>query len=111
MAFTQKTLKESATLTASYATVYTVPTNQRATITKFTVHNYSASARTVNLRVIESGGAGADSHQIYEISLDANETKDLAAMRHTLETGDFIEAKDDAGTAVNVRISGIVTTI
>jgi len=111
MAFTQKTLKQSATLTASFAALLTVGSNQRATITKFTVHNYSASAAVITARVVESGGTGADSHQIYEKTLDANETLDLAALRHTLEPGDFVEAKADTASALNVRISGLVTTV
>lgn len=111
MAFTQKTLKQSTTLTTSYASVLTVGSNIRATVTKFTAHNYSGSAAILNIRVIESGGASGDSHQIYEISLDANETKDLSAMRHTLDQGDSIEAKADASSAINVRISGLVTTV
>ncbi len=111
MAFTQKTLKQSTTLTTAYATQVTVGANQRATITKCTVHNYGAVAAVVNIRIIESGGTGADNHQIYERTVDPNETLDLVAMRHTLETGDFIEAKSDTATSLNLRISGLVTTV
>ncbi len=106
MAFTQKALLQSTTLTTGFVTYLTSAANERTNITKFTVHNYSAGAAVFTGRFVPSGQAGADSRQVYKISLSANETLDLTAMRHTLEAGDFIECKSDTASALNIRVSG-----
>lgn len=111
MAFTPKKLVQGTMLTTSAATLYTCPANTRAGITRFSATETSGAARTITVHIVASGGTASATNKVTNVrTLDANESADINEAKHILEAGDTIQALADAGSAVNVQVSGNLTT-
>ena len=105
--YTSKELTPVTGLTASAATLYTVPASTTTTVKTILLANYTSTDRTVTLHLVPSGGSVAAGNKILgEINVPANTTTtvDTAIM---LPTGAFISGLASATTSVNVHISGV----
>lgn len=110
MAFTEKRLSGPTSLSATTeTTLYTCPTAQATTtiIKQIVVCNTGASAITLNLSLVPSGGATPSSgNRLFSsLSVAANETVFLDVSQ-VMTSGDFISAYSSAANVV-VTISGV----
>lgn len=112
MAITGKRMVSGSQITASLATYYTVGASTRAQIQAMTVTNTNASARTVSIHLVPSGGtADATNIVLSAKSLAQNESyKVIEAIGQWLEAGGFISAVASAATSIDLVASGIETT-
>lgn len=101
----------SQQLGTSDAALYTVPASTSAKIAQGTLCNVTASAVTVYLSIIKTGGAVDSTHRvIHAYILGANDTLPLhdyisGAM---LGPGDIIAGYAATATAVDIVVSGTV---
>ncbi len=110
MAMQAKQLKAATVLTTSYATQYTVPGSTTAIIKEILLANTTAGVVTATVSVVPSGGSASASNNILGgINIDANST--TVVELHTLMiAADFISAKSNTSSAVNIMISGVEIT-
>ena len=88
-------------------TQYTAAAGVRTIIDKFTATNYSAGAQSLNINLVPSGGAVANSNLIKTKTLAAGECYVWPEIvGHTLNPGDFISTTASAATSINIRASG-----
>lgn len=108
MSVTAKVLINSKYAANSTTTEYTVPSSTRTIIDKFTATNQDASARTLSVYIVPSGGsAGASNLIIKDLSLNAGETKALSELQNQiLAVGDFVACVASAASQVVIRMSG-----
>lgn len=108
MTVTAKPLISSKFAEATATPQYTAPTGTRSIIDKFTATNISASAATLSVHLIPSGGSVGDGVLIVK-------TKALAAgecytfpeiVGHVLAPGDFVVTTASVANAVTIRCSG-----
>jgi hypothetical protein len=93
-------------------TVYTVPASNSVKIATGALCNTTASAVTVSLSVVASGGTASASNQIISgYSLAANDTLSLGDYLGGtfLGDGDFISVTASTGNAVVVWLSGVLS--
>jgi hypothetical protein len=101
------TLVETVTLTAAAVSYYTAPANTTAQIDSIILNNTTATARTVKLHIVVSGGATTANEVVTRVLVPANGCVNVPQMAlQTLEVGKSIFALCDAASAVNMRISG-----
>lgn len=99
----------SADLGTSDAALYTVAALQSIKITSLSLCNHTASAVTVSLGVVATGGSLGASHRVINsYSLAANSAIDGILVGATLGPGDFLSGFAGTGTAVSVVITGTV---
>ena len=100
-----------AVLAVSTSILYTA-TNVRATITKATAYNTDASARTVTVYIVPSGGTAGDSNCIIEeLSIAAGGTEILSQLEgHTVPLNGSIQALASSAAQVTLTISGLEVT-
>ena len=108
MSITAKTLISAHFALSTDNPEYTVPASTKTIIDKFTFTNTDASARTVSVNIIPSGGAvGASNLILSAVSIAAGAVFDSAEMRNQiLSTGDVISVKASAAGVVVIRASG-----
>jgi hypothetical protein len=96
-------------LTGSAATYYTAPANTRTIITSMSLCNTTATARTVTIYLIPSGGSASDSNTIVKNCLvPAYDTRVVyEAQRQVIKTAGFIQALADSASAVTLQASGV----
>lgn len=108
MTVTAKPLIGSKFAEATATPQYTAPTGTRSIIDKFTATNISASAATLSVHLIPSGGSVGDGVLIVK-------TKTLGAAEcytfpeivgHVLSPGDSVVTTASAANAVTIRCSG-----
>lgn len=105
--YTSKELAPVTGLTASAATLYTVPSATTTTVKTILLSNYTSTDRNVTLHLVPSGGSVAAGNKILgEVNVPANTTTtiDTAIM---MPTGAFLSGLASATTSINVHISGV----
>lgn len=92
---------------AALTTQYTA-SGVRAIIDKFTGTNTTASAATLTVYIVPSGGSATASNRIVSTrSLAAGETYTFPEMvGHVLNPGDFIATESGTNNAITIRASG-----
>jgi hypothetical protein len=111
MAIVTQRLFAPVQLGTSLSTLFTA--TGKTIIDKFTlVETTAATISGIDVHIVPSGGsASATNRIISQKSLNANETYLCPELiGHTLEVGEFIQAKAGTATAVSVRGSGRVVT-
>lgn len=107
-----KRLVDGAQLTAAAAVYYTAPANSLTTISAASVTNTTATARTVTVYLVPTGGtAGAGNVVCSGRVVAPGETFNVSgAIGQTLAAGGTLQALSDAATALTLVASGYVTT-
>jgi hypothetical protein len=107
MTVTVKVLVPAQTAANTQSTVYTA-TGVTAIIDKFTATNYSATAATISVNLVTSGGsAGNDNLIVKTKTLQASETYTFPELvGHVLAPGGFISTIAGTASAINIRVSG-----
>jgi basic membrane lipoprotein Med (substrate-binding protein (PBP1-ABC) superfamily) len=112
MAFSVAKLFSITDLTATNATIYTVPSSPTTTILTgavFRLTNVTAGAITVNMHIIDSGGSADTTNYndalLKDYSVSANSTVEISIPQ--MSAGDFIQMLASAANSVNVApVSG-----
>lgn len=97
---------------ATNTTVYTVPAASAVKVATFSLTNVTASAVTVSVSVVPSGGTVDGTHKVLAgYVLAANDsTEIIEAKGAMLDAGAFISINASAVTAVNYLITGAVSS-
>jgi hypothetical protein len=100
-------LVPAQTANNSQSTVYTA-TGVTAIIDKFTATNYSATAATISVNLVTSGGTAGNNDLIVKTkTLQASETYTFPELvGHVLRPGGFISTLAGTASAINIRVSG-----
>ncbi len=108
MSVTAKVLINSKFAANGTNTEYTAPVSTRTIIDKFTATNVDASARTLTVFFVPSGGSAGSSNTIISaLSISAGATTDLTQLQNQImAAGDFIAASASAANAIVIRASG-----
>ena len=106
MAFTEKKLVQNL-LTNAVVTYYTVPASTKAVVKSITVTGLTASEETIELWLVPSGGS-PDNTNILLASTPVVANGGVICWDGyvTLETGDTIQAKASALTALTLTVGG-----
>lgn len=109
MSATPKKLVSGSQLTATVATYYTAPTNTKTLIKKLTFTNNDATARTVTVYLVTSGGtAGVTNILTKAASIAAGATYEaFEAEGHILAAGETLQALADSAAQVTIQASGV----
>jgi hypothetical protein len=94
-------------------TVYTVPANTHVKVSHGVITNVSAAAVSVSVALVPSGGAADGTHRIiYQYSLAAGDSLSLDdyLANAMLGPGDFISVLASAAAAIDVVITGAVSS-
>lgn len=105
--YTTKELKAVTGLTATAATLYTVPASTTTTVKTILLSNYTSTDRSVTLHLVPNGGSVAAGNKILgEVNVPANTTTtiDTAII---MPTGAFLSGLASVTTSVNIHISGV----
>ena len=107
MTVTVTVLVPAQTANNSQSTVYTA-TGVTAIIDKFTATNYSATAATISVNLVTSGGTAGNNDLIVKTkTLQASETYTFPELvGHVLRPGGFISTLAGTASAINTRVSG-----
>lgn len=107
MSVSVKVLVPAKTVENSQTTQYTA-TGVTAIVDKITATNYDASAATLSVNLVTSGGAASNDNLIVKAkTLQAGETYTFPEIvGQTLAPGGFISTLASAANAINLRISG-----
>lgn len=107
MTVTVTVLVPAQTANNAQATVYTA-TGVTAIIDKFTATNYSATAATISVNLVTSGGTAGNNDLIVKTkTLQASETYTFPELvGHVLRPGGFISTLAGTASAINIRVSG-----
>lgn len=106
MPFQQTRLVNPTTLTTSASTpLYTVPAQYTAVIKQFVVTNTTGSARTFSFYI--GSVASASTALFSSTSVAANDAL-VVNLSQVLAAGDSIFAAADAGSALNLTVSGVI---
>lgn len=108
MIVTAKCLIESLQVAAIETTQYTVSAGARAIIDKLTGTNTTASAATITVKLIPSGGVPAASNTIVSVkSIAPGECYTFPEIvGHVLNAGDSLSTLSGTGLAITLRASG-----
>lgn len=80
-------------LTASAVTQYTVPSRRTFRLEGISIANYNASARTVTIYVVASGGSAADANSIINaFSIPGNDVLVWDGVIAIMKTGETLQA-------------------
>jgi ATP-dependent protease ClpP protease subunit len=105
--YTTKELKAVTGLTATAATLYTVPASTTTTVKTILLSNYTSTDRSVTLHLVPSGGSAAAGNKILgEVTVTANTTTTIDTAI-VMPTGAFLSGLASATTSINVHISGV----
>lgn len=107
MTVTVKVLVPAQTANNVQSTVYTA-TGVTAIIDKFTATNYSATAATISVNLVTTGGsAGNDNLIVKTKTLQASETYTFPELvGHAIAPSGFISVIAGTASAINIRVSG-----
>jgi hypothetical protein len=112
MAAIGKVLIQDTQIAASATTYYTAGAGVQTRIDKFTVTNPTATARTVTIYLLPSGGTASDADVVISArGINAGETYTCPeVVGQWLNSGGFIQALASAATALSLRASGVEVT-
>lgn len=106
MATNYKILGQLAAGSATYETLYEVPSATEAVVSTIVVANLTAAAKTYRLAVVPNGTAVTDQHVLaYDVALAANDSTALT-LGITLDATDTIRAYASAGSAITFTAFG-----
>ena len=107
MTVTVTVLVPAQTANNTQSTVYTA-TGVTAIIDKFTATNYSGTAATISVNLVNSGGTAGNNDLIVKTkTLQASETYTFPELvGHVLRPGGFISTLAGTASAINIRVSG-----
>ena len=107
MTVTVKVLVPAKTAENTQTTQYTA-SGVTAIIDKFTATNYSATAATISVNLVTSGGTAGNNDLIVKTkTLQASETYTFPELvGHVLRPGGFISTLAGTASAINIRVSG-----
>ena len=107
MTVTVTVLVPAQTANNTQSTVYTA-TGVTAIIDKFTATNYSGTAATISVNLVNSGGTASNDDLIVKTkTLQAAETYTFPELvGHVLRPGGFISTLAGTASAINIRVSG-----
>ena|SRR6185312_1712785 len=114
---TQPFTIQSIQLATAEAAVLTSPSGFYTTTKKVTVTNVTASATTLTMHKVPSGGTPVDTNMIIDAlnvppnTIAGGSLEIFVAENLTLNPGDTLQAKAGTATAININISGIQQTI
>lgn len=108
MSVIAKPLINSKFASDSAESEYEAPSNTRTIVDKFTATNTHASAVTLTVYIVPSGGsAGASNTIIKAQSLAASETADLTELKNQiLDAADTIDVVASVADKIVIRASG-----
>jgi len=107
MSVNTRPLATSAFAPSVETTLHQSGTGTHTIIDKFTAYNGDAVARTLTVKLVNSGGSAATSNVIVVKALAAGETYTFPEIvGHTLEPGGFISQIATAASVIVVRVSG-----
>lgn len=110
MAITPKEMTAGTLLTATAATLYTVPANTSARVNEMLLCNTDTSARTFTFYMIASGDSAAAKNTIFSgVTIGPGETRTLG-LDQVLPAASFIQGLADVTSKIAVRISGVEIT-
>ena len=111
MTVTVTVLVPAQTINNTQTTMYTA-TGVTAIIDKFTATNYSATAATISVNLVTSGGTAGNNDLIVKTkTLQPSETYTFPELvGHVLNPGGFISTIAGTASAINIRVSGRVVT-
>lgn len=94
-----------AQLTVAAATYYLTPANTKGIVKKLTFTNSTATAQTVTVYLVPSGGtAGVTNILVDARVVGAHETYEcFEAQGQTFQAAGFLQAKSDAGSAITIN--------
>jgi len=100
-------LVPAQTANNTQSTVYTA-TGVYAIIDKFTATNYSATAATISVNLVNPGGTASNDDLIVKTkTLQAGETYTFPELvGHVLRPSGFISTLAGTASAINIRVSG-----
>ena len=88
-----------------------VPDNTKQVVRKLSFRNTGVSTRTVTVYVVESGGGAATGNELQVKAIPAGKEWNCTLIQaEVFEVGMTLQAKQDAGTDVNVNCSGVTVT-
>jgi len=88
-----------------------VPANTKQVVRKLSFRNTGTTTRTVTVYVVESAGTAATTNELAVKALvGGQEWNCILAQGEILTEGLLLQAKQDAGTDVNVNCSGATIT-
>jgi hypothetical protein len=104
---TVTTLVSAQTANNTQSTVYTA-TGVTAIIDKFTATNYSSTAATISVNLVNPGGTASNDDLIVKTkTLQASETYTFPELvGHVLRPSGFISTLAGTASAINIRVSG-----
>lgn len=99
----------SALATNAVATYYTAPVATRTRIDALAVTNTDASAQTISIWLVPSGGTAGDDNIIAKAkSIGAGETVRItAAVNQVLLAGGTLQAQGSIGSKLSIHASGV----
>lgn len=102
----------SGQLASGESAVYTVPASSAVTIASAVLCNTSATAVTVSVSVVPSGGSVDGTHRVISgYSLAAGDSTALEELVGALlDAGAFISMNASAGSAVDYLLTGMVSS-
>lgn len=108
MTVTAKALIQAKYASSSVATEYTAAINTRVIIDKFTATNTDASAVTLSVYIVPSGGSASSSNLILtNYSVAAGATFDASMLQNQiLNAGDFVAVVAGTASKLVIRMSG-----
>lgn len=105
--YTPVQMAQSCVASTAETTVYTVPGATSAIVKSIVLANVTASAATISVSIVASGGTAGDTNRILkDVSLPANSISSLDIMQ-VMATGGFISVKQGTASAVTTTISGV----
>ena len=97
--------------TTAEAVVSTVAANTKQVVRKLSFRNTGTTTRTVTVYVVESGGVADTGTEVAEKAIiGGKEWNCILVQGEVLTSGMSLQAKQDAGTDVNVNCSGTTVT-
>ena len=88
-----------------------VPDNTAQVVRKLSFRNTGSVNRTVTVYVVQSGGAAAVTNELQVKAIPPGKEWNCALIQaETFESGMTLQAKQDAGSDVNVNCSGVTVT-
>lgn len=109
MAMTEKMLAQGRYNDTSNNLMYTVPASTRTGISAVHMCNTTASAVTVRVFFVPSGGsADQSSAMLYDFTIAPNDYHSLSPERpHFLDTGDMVYVQNGTANGVTFTVSGV----
>lgn len=96
---------------SAVSVISAVPANTKQVVRKLSFRNTGTSTRTVTVYVVQSGGGAATSNELQVKAIPAGKEWNCTLVQaEVFETGMSLQAKQDAGTDVNVNCSGVTVT-